>query len=310
MAAEGTLKELCEEASCSICLDFFRDRHRVRPQLLPSLPDPQLEGGGGRRAFLSPVQRKSSAQQPQAEPAAGQHGGNSRESRSARGRYEIWESFENPAALPLVLKWHIWDFSSLNTLLEGIKKQFKDTLGFGLHLQKANVTLDPDTAHPRLILSEDQKSVQAGLKTQALPHNPERFDGEYIVLGREGFTGGCHFWEVLVRSEEAWAVGVARKSVRRKGTFILNPDEGIWKAGKWGGSYKVSVTGHGCYRLLTVTGELKRIRVCLNYTGGRVSFFDADRAALLYEFSGASFHGETLLPLFWVRGKGHLKISS
>ncbi|XP_060094578.1 butyrophilin subfamily 1 member A1-like [Heteronotia binoei] len=174
----------------------------------------------------------------------------------------------------------------------------------------ANVTLDPDTAHPRLILSEDQKSVQAGLKTQALPHNPERFDGEYIVLGREGFTGGCHFWEVLVRSEEAWAVGVARKSVRRKGTFTLNPDEGIWEAGKWGGSYKVSVTGHGCYRLLTVSGELKRIRVCLNYPGGRVSFFDADRAALLYEFSGASFHGETLLPLFWVYGKGHLRISS
>ncbi|XP_060094959.1 E3 ubiquitin-protein ligase TRIM7-like [Heteronotia binoei] len=232
------------------------------------------------------------------------------DARSTLQKYEIWELFENPAALPLVLKWDIWDFSCLNTLLEGIKKQFKDTLGFRLHLQKANVTLDPDTAHPRLILSEDQKSVQAGLKTQALPHNPERFDREYIVLGREGFTGGCHSWEVLVRSEEAWAVGVARKSVRRKGTFILNPDEGIWKAGKWGGSYKVSVTGHGCYRLLTVTGELKRIRVCLNYTGGRVSFFDADRAALLYEFSGASFHGETLLPLFWVRGKGHLKISS
>ncbi|XP_060095007.1 E3 ubiquitin-protein ligase TRIM7-like [Heteronotia binoei] len=227
--------------------------------------------------------------------------------RSTLQRYEDKESFENPVAIPLALKRHIWDFSDLNLLLEGIKKQLKDTLDSGLHLQKANVTLDPDTAHPWLILSEGQKSVQMGEKAQTLPTSPERFENYNAVLGCEGFTGGRHFWEILVGSEESWAVGVARKSVRRKGELTFIPEEGMWAVGKWGGMHRVGIKAHPP---LTVSGELKRIRVCLNYAGGRVAFFDADRAALLYEFSGASFHGETLLPFFRVHKKGRLKISS
>ncbi|XP_060094970.1 E3 ubiquitin-protein ligase TRIM41-like isoform X3 [Heteronotia binoei] len=216
------------------------------------------------------------------------------DARRTLQKYEEKESFESPAASPLALKWRIWDCSDF---LDDIKKQFK-----------ANVTLDPDTAHPWLILSEGQKSVQMGERAQTLPTSPERFENCNAVLGCEGFTGGCHFWEVLVGSEESWAMGVARKSVRRKGGLTFIPEEGIWEVGKLSGVHRVCIKGH--YPPLTVSGELKRIRVCLNYAGGRVAFFDADRAALLYEFSGASFHGETLLPFFWVNGKAHLKISS
>ncbi|KAL8213251.1 UNVERIFIED_CONTAM: hypothetical protein K2H54_061715 [Gekko kuhli] len=228
--------------------------------------------------------------------------------RGTLQRYEEKETFENPVTFPLAQKWRNWDFCDISHFLEGVIKQLKDTLDSGLHLQKANVTLDPDTAHPKLILSEGQKSVRRGVNAQALPNNPERFDQCDDVLGREGFIGGRHFWEVLVGSEEEWAMGVARKSVRRKGVFFFSPEEGTWVFGKWSGGFNAS-TEEGSLPL-TLTGELKRIRVCLNYAGGRVAFFDADRAALLYEFSGASFTGETLLPLFWVRSKGHLKISS
>nr|XP_056722317.1 E3 ubiquitin-protein ligase TRIM11-like [Euleptes europaea] len=225
--------------------------------------------------------------------------------RSTLQRYEDKEAFEDPVAFPLALKWRVWD---VNPLLEGIKEQFKDTLDSGLHVQKANVTLDPDTAHPLLVLSEDRKSVRWGEEAQALPDNPERFEKRYIVLGREGFTAGRHFWEVLVGSEEEWFVGVARKSVRRKGRIIFSPEGGIWAVGKWGGCYRAAIKGIN--PLLSLTGEPKRIRVCLNYAGGRVAFFDADRGSLLFEFSGASFHGETLLPFFYVWGKGHLRLSS
>ncbi|XP_060094676.1 E3 ubiquitin-protein ligase TRIM7-like [Heteronotia binoei] len=226
--------------------------------------------------------------------------------RSTLQRYEEKERPENPVTFPLALKWRILDLRDINLLLEVVMKQLKDNLDSGLHLQKANVTLDPDTAHPDLILSEDRKSVREGEKPQALPNNPERFVWSCIVLGREGFTSGRHFWEVLVGSEDSWSVGVARKSVRRKGVFSFSPEAGFWEVGKWGGKYKASIKDH--YPPLTLSGELKRIRVCLNYNVGRVAFFDADRAALLYEFSGASFCRDTLLPSFWVRLEGHLQL--
>ncbi|NWH25817.1 TRI11 ligase, partial [Grus americana] len=48
---------------------------------------------------------------------------------------------------------------------------------------QAIVTLDPNTAHPDLILSEDRKSVRRGEGRRDLPDNPERFDYWPFVLG-------------------------------------------------------------------------------------------------------------------------------
>ncbi|XP_015272998.1 PREDICTED: tripartite motif-containing protein 7-like [Gekko japonicus] len=230
------------------------------------------------------------------------------DAQSTLQRYEEKKTFENPVTFPLTLKWRIWDFCDINHSLDVVMKQWKDTLDSGLDLQKAaNVMLDPDTAYPTLILSEDKKSVRQGDKAQALPSNPERFDSYGAVLGLEGFTAGCHFWEVCVGSEEEWMVGVARKSMGRKGKLTFSTEGGMWAVGKWKGLYRATVKGS--HTSLTMSGELKRIRVCLNYTGGRVAFFDAGQAALLYEFSGASFSGETLLPFFLVTLKGHLQLS-
>ncbi|XP_060126759.1 E3 ubiquitin-protein ligase TRIM7-like [Zootoca vivipara] len=217
------------------------------------------------------------------------------------------ENLEDPpVAFPPALKWNIWDFIDINPFLKGVMKKFRDTVEYGLQLQKENVSLDPDTAHPILILSEDGKSVIKGEVRQDLPDYPERFDTYSYVLGSETFEEGRHFWDVAVGSEGEWAMGVARESVTRKGKFTPGPKEGIWRIGKWKDQYRVS-THTGC-PISMLGGEPKRIRVTLNCEGGRVSFYNADTAALLHSFSEASLSGETLLPFFYVREKANLTL--
>uniref|UniRef100_A0A670HP53 B30.2/SPRY domain-containing protein n=2 Tax=Podarcis muralis TaxID=64176 RepID=A0A670HP53_PODMU len=223
-------------------------------------------------------------------------------------RHEKRESPEKPLAFPPELRNRILESCELNHLVENTMKQWKDALLFSEQIQKANVTLDPDTAHPKLILSEDGKSVRLGDKPQALPDNPERFSDQPCVLGREGFTAGRHFWEVTVGSGGKWVVGVARKSVERKGCFPLSPEWGIWAVGKRGGGYWACTPPDPSP--LSLREKPRRIRVTLDYEGGRVSFSDADSGAELYTFSGASFSGETLLPFFDLGGyETHLSIS-
>nr|XP_034961064.1 E3 ubiquitin-protein ligase TRIM11-like [Zootoca vivipara] len=205
--------------------------------------------------------------------------------RSTLERYENRESPEKPLPFPPELRNWILESCELNHLVEDAIKQLK-----------ANVTLDPDTAHPCLILSEDRKSVRLGDERQDLPTNPERFNKWPCVLGLEGFTAGRHFWEVNVESAEWWEVGVARKSVGRKGYFSVRDEGGIWAVGKWGDEY-MACTSH-LDSPLSLNEKPRRIRVTLGYEGGRVSFSDADSGAELYTFSGASFSGETLLPFF------------
>ncbi|XP_039374170.1 erythroid membrane-associated protein-like, partial [Mauremys reevesii] len=48
------------------------------------------------------------------------------------------------------------------------------------------VTLDPDTAHPQLALSEDRRHVRWGHARQDLPDNPERFDTGSVITLRGG----------------------------------------------------------------------------------------------------------------------------
>ncbi|KAM9168463.1 butyrophilin subfamily 3 member A2-like [Mergus octosetaceus] len=63
---------------------------------------------------------------------------------------------------------------------------------------RVKVTLDPDTAHPMLVVSQDNSSVRWEREWQQVPDTPERFDSWCCVLGREEFRDGMHFWEVQI----------------------------------------------------------------------------------------------------------------
>uniref|UniRef100_A0A452HE04 Tripartite motif containing 39 n=1 Tax=Gopherus agassizii TaxID=38772 RepID=A0A452HE04_9SAUR len=165
------------------------------------------------------------------------------------------------------------------------------------HLPGAiNVTLDPDTAHPELIVSEDWKSVRRGDTGQALPNNPERFDTELCVLGCEGFTSGRHCWEVEAKG--LCAVGVARKSVSRKGKINFRPKYGVW-AVEWSGEQWCLAPTSPVTSLFLIKAP-SRIRVYLDYERGKVAFIDAGKGDPIFTFPTTFFGGKRICPFFRV----------
>ncbi|KAM7145803.1 zinc finger protein RFP-like [Macrochelys suwanniensis] len=221
--------------------------------------------------------------------------------------------FQQPKEISPELEERVSDFSQKTIALLETLRKFKDTLpsaletltgeSLGAHRQ-ANMTLDPDTAHPNLILSEDRKSVRWEDTKQDLPHNPERFGYWPCVLGCEGFTSGRHCWEVEVGDGLSWAVGVARESVERRRRINLSPEEGIW-AVQWGGQFQALTSPH---TPLPLSWAPSRIRVCLDCDRGQVKFIDAGDEAPIFTFPPGSIPCERIRPWLWVWVRSQLRL--
>ncbi|XP_064900182.1 E3 ubiquitin-protein ligase TRIM11-like isoform X2 [Columba livia] len=169
---------------------------------------------------------------------------------------------------------------------------------------RASVTLDPDTAHPRLVLSADLKQVKFGDTRRPVPDTPQRFDSSRCVLARHGVTAGRRYWEVDVGHGTAWAVGVAKASVGRKGRLRVKPDAGIWALGRCGPRYQAMASPAVPLRVAP-----QKVGVFVDYEGGRVAFFDAAHETPIFVFFPINFEGEEILPLLCLGRGGRLTLS-
>nr|XP_032652123.1 butyrophilin subfamily 1 member A1-like isoform X5 [Chelonoidis abingdonii] len=145
-----------------------------------------------------------------------------------------------------------------------------------------DVTLDPDTANPKLVLSEDRKRVRHGDEHQDLPNNPERFDTCVFVLSAEGFAGGRRYWEVEVGEKPDWMLGVCRESVSRKGGITPTPENGFWAMQLWNGEYKALTSPP---TPLPVSIRPSRVGIFLDYEAGEISFYNVTDSSHLFTFT-------------------------
>ncbi|XP_059190244.1 E3 ubiquitin-protein ligase TRIM21-like [Centropristis striata] len=181
------------------------------------------------------------------------------------------------------------------TLSQQMKKLFAEADLKRAHKSAVDLTLDPDTANPKLILSDDGKQVSCGYVWKKLPDNPERFDYCPGVLGKQSLSSGSFYYEVQVKGKPDWDLGVARESINRKGLVTMSPQNGYWTI--WLRNENEYDACVGPLVRLSLKSRPEKVGVFVDYEEGLVSFYDVDAAALIYSFTGCCFT-EKLYPYF------------
>ena len=133
-----------------------------------------------------------------------------------------------------------------------------------------DITLDPATAHPSLFLSEGNRCVTWGEKSQDLPEDPQRFCSLPCVLGHQVITSGRCYWEVEVGSHGAWDLGICRPHVMRKGRVCIKPEDGFWALRFYKQEYWALTSPE---TKLTVKVHPARVCIFLEYEEGSISFY-------------------------------------
>uniref|UniRef100_A0A672K8S3 B30.2/SPRY domain-containing protein n=1 Tax=Sinocyclocheilus grahami TaxID=75366 RepID=A0A672K8S3_SINGR len=148
---------------------------------------------------------------------------------------------------------------------------------------------DANTAHRRLILSQDEKEARTSLFPQPVPDSLERYDTAIAVLGKDGFDSGKHYWEIGVIGRNCYVVGAARASAQRKGILRYGPSAGYWVIQKNRGS-KLFASAD---RLVHLQAEEPSvIGVQLDFKNNKVTFYNAEKKLEIFSFTGTELQGE------------------
>ncbi|KAF7647441.1 hypothetical protein LDENG_00172420 [Lucifuga dentata] len=175
-------------------------------------------------------------------------------------------------------------------------KKIKSSTGFKkVRVYMEDVTLNPVTAYPFLILSEDRKQVKRGEKLQFYRNSQQRFDVWSCVIAKEGHNSGRHYWEVFVGENKDWKLGVLSESAQRKGLFDMSPANGYY-ALWWSGNQLRALTAPPLTKVKTPP-KLRQVGVFLDIEEGQVSFYNVKMGSEIYTFSAAAEFSDRMFPL-------------
>ncbi|XP_058872637.1 tripartite motif-containing protein 16-like isoform X1 [Acipenser ruthenus] len=162
------------------------------------------------------------------------------------------------------------------------------------------LTLDPNTVHRNLCLSEGNRKVTWRRETQRYTDHPERFDSWPQGLCREGLSGTCCYWEI--EWSGGWPdIGLTYKGISRKGgdrSCRLGFNDKSWSLSCSDSSYTAR---HNNNETAITAPHSPRIGVYLDFNAGTLSFYGvSDTMTLLHRFQ--TTFTEPLYPGFrlWV----------
>ncbi|KAI2654132.1 Stonustoxin subunit beta [Labeo rohita] len=158
----------------------------------------------------------------------------------------------------------------------------------GLQKYACDLTLDLNTAHTRLALSERNRKVTCVVENQLYPDHPDRFDDCHQILCRESLTGRC-YWEAESTGLGVY-ISVTYKGIRRKGWsedcwFGFN--ENSWSLNCGHNNLSVRHNNKITYKS-ALLHRSNRVGVYLDWLAGRLSFYsvsDTHKLTHLYTFN-------------------------
>ncbi|KAK9528485.1 hypothetical protein VZT92_012639 [Zoarces viviparus] len=143
----------------------------------------------------------------------------------------------------------------------------------------SEITLDPNTANTRLLLSEGKRKATVMRKHQPYSSHPDRFTRWSQVLSRESLTGRC-YWEVEWRGEVVY-VAVAYKNVSRTGNS--NECGFGWNDKSWALRCDKNSFIFRYNKILTLISgpQSSRVGVYLDHKAGILSFYSVSETMTL-----------------------------
>ncbi|XP_068121859.1 E3 ubiquitin-protein ligase TRIM11-like [Hyperolius riggenbachi] len=158
-----------------------------------------------------------------------------------------------------------------HTLHTGLSDIISGVTG-GIYIQPADILLDVNTAANWLRISDDQKTATWSDRSQNRPETLKRFQDEPQVLSSHSIFTGRHYWEVDVGRSACWSVGMCYPSIaRRGGQSCIGYNNKSWCLYRNYHVFGVRVDRKEIQ--LPEETPSNRVRICLDYEVGQISFY-------------------------------------
>uniref|UniRef100_A0A3P9C8C7 B30.2/SPRY domain-containing protein n=1 Tax=Maylandia zebra TaxID=106582 RepID=A0A3P9C8C7_9CICH len=204
--------------------------------------------------------------------------------------------------------------SGINVLSDGLKDPHwrLDTLRVepagvqwltpGLKKYSCQLTIDTNTVHRELKLSDNNRKVTRVIEEQSYPDHPDRFDVHPQLLCRNGLTGRC-YWEVECRGDIY--ISVSYSGIRRKGgsnDCVFGWNDQSWNLlcsgdgprSVWHNNKETSISSSFS------SSVPNRVAVYVDFPAGTLSFYRVSSDILIHLHTFNTTFTEPLYPGFYV----------